>query len=273
MAGVDEETQKESMRESMKAMIGLDFNDAPARIATLGIRAAEKLYPGVDPFKKVKQETTQEALGLYRSIKPGAMELMAAMDPVARIRYCAKLSAAGNIIDFGISSDFDLEGTLKETMAGDLAIDSSEELYKAITEGDTFLLVSDNAGEIVFDRFLLDEVLRLGKQVYVSVKSGPVLNDAERVDAEAAGVADPIKIIETGSASLGVIYQECSREFMEIFKDADVVLSKGQANYETLDDAPRDVFFILRAKCPVLARPIGVPTGSSVLIHYPGPEV
>jgi hypothetical protein len=273
MAGVDEETQKESMRESMKAMIGLDFNDAPARIATLAIRAAEKLYPGVDPFKKLKQETTREALGLYSTIKPGAIKLMEAMDPVERIRHCAKLSAAGNIIDFGVTSDFDLEATLRETMAGDLAIDCSEELCKAIDEGETFLLVSDNAGEIVFDRFLLDEALRLGKRVYVSVKSGPVLNDAERVDAVAAGIEDPIRMIETGSASLGVIYEECSREFMEIFRDADVVLSKGQANYETLDDAPRDVFFILRAKCPVLARPIGVATGSSVLIHYPGPEV
>ena len=69
----------------------------------------------------------------------------AAMEPVERIRHCAKLSAAGNIIDFGVTSDFDLEGTLKETMAGDLAIDCSEELYKAIAEGETFLLVSDNA--------------------------------------------------------------------------------------------------------------------------------
>jgi uncharacterized protein with ATP-grasp and redox domains len=272
MVGVDEETQKESMREAMKALVGLDFSDAPALIATRAIRAAERLYPGVDPFERVKRETTAEALGLYESIKPGAMELMAAMGPVDRLKYCAKLGAAGNIIDFGISSDFDLEATLKETMEGDLAIDCSKELHEAITRAKTFLLVSDNAGEIVFDRFLLDEVLRLGKQVYVSVKSGPVLNDAVRSDAEAAGIADPIKVIETGSASLGVIYRECSREFMEIFRDAGVVLSKGQANYETLDDAPRDVFFILRAKCPVLARPIGVATGSSVLIHYPGPE-
>jgi len=259
------------MREAMKALAGLDYNDAPAMIATRAIRAAERLYPGVDPFERLKRETTSEALGLYRSIKPGTMELMAKMGPVERIRHCAKLSAAGNIIDFGVTSDFDLEATLKDTMAGDLAIDCSEELYRAIAEGETFLLVSDNAGEIVFDRFLLDEALRLGKQVYVSVKSGPVLNDAERSDAEAAGIADPIRIIETGSASLGVIYRECSREFMEVFRDSDVVLSKGQANYETLDDAPRDVFFILRAKCPVLAGPIGVPTGSSVLIHYPGP--
>jgi uncharacterized protein with ATP-grasp and redox domains len=269
MAGLDEAAQKEAARRAMKVLAELDHGAPAAIIATKAIRAAEALYRGMDPFEKIRHETTLEALAMYDAIKPEVMARLSAMEPVERIRYCAKLSAAGNIIDFGLSSEFDLKATLQDTLAGDLAIDHSESLYDAIAKTDSFLLISDNAGEIVFDRFLLDEAVRLGKEVYVSVKSGPILNDAVREDAVAAGIDDPIRIVETGSSSLGVVLEECSEEFTELFWNAGVVLSKGQANYETLDVAARSVFFILRVKCPVLAGPINVPTGASILMASP----
>lgn len=80
-----------------------------------------------------------------------------------------------------------------------------------------------------------------------------------------AGITEPVKVIETGSSSLGIVFEECSEEFREIFWSAGVVLSKGQANYETLDVAARSVFFIQRAKCPIVAQELGVPAGTSVL--------
>ena len=198
------------------------------------------------------------------------MREMASLDPVGRIRLCAKLAAAGNIIDFGISSQFDLKGTLEDTLARDLAVDHSAELYEAISSSTEVLVVGDNAGEIVFDRFLLDEIVRLGKTAYLSVKSGPILNDAVRRDAVAAGIGDPIRIVETGASSLGVMLEECSPEFVDLFTWAGVVISKGQANYETLDDAARPVFFVLRVKCPVISAPMGISPGTSiVLAHLP----
>jgi uncharacterized protein with ATP-grasp and redox domains len=248
MAGLDEESQKRAVKEAMRVLAAEDHDTSPAVIATKAIRAGEKFYPGIDPFEEIKWETTVEALAMYEHIRPGVMEDLSGMEPVERIRHCAKLAAAGNIIDFGVSSEFDLEGTLRETLM--------------------FLLISDNAGEIVFDRFLLDEAVRLGNEVYVSVKSGGILNDAIFEDAVRAGIRQPLKIIETGSSSLGLILEECTGEFKDLFTRAGVVLSKGQANYETLDDAARSVFFILRAKCPVLAGYMGVPTAASVLMHH-----
>jgi len=269
MAGLDDEAQKEAARAAMRVLAELDHDAAPAVIATGALRAAEALYGGKDAFEKIKRETTAEALALCEAIKPDMMRQMAALGPVERMRLCAKLAAAGNIIDFGISSDFDLKATLEDTLARDLAVDHSAELYNAILAADEVLLIGDNAGEIVFDRFLLDEIVRLGRSVYLSVKSGPILNDAVRKDAVAAGIGEPVKVIEIGSSSLGVALEECSPEFIDLFRRAGVVISKGQANnYETLDDASRSVFFILRVKCPVISKPMGIPTGASILLAH-----
>ena len=270
MAGFDGAAQTKAVLEAMRALTRLDHDAPPAVIATRAIRAAQDLYCDGDPFAEIKARTTVEALELYGAVKGDVVSKLSTMEPVDRIRYCAKLAAAGNIIDFGVSSEFDLERTLKETLAGDLAIDHSELLYQAIASGDSMLLISDNAGEIVFDRFLLDEVVGSGKDVYVSVKSGGILNDAVREDAIQAGIKEPIRIVETGSDGLGIVLEDCSDEFRDIFFRAGVVVSKGQANYETLDDAPRSLFFILRAKCPIIAESMAIPAGASVLNHHPG---
>lgn len=265
MAGLGEEAGARAAEAAERGLAGADLALAPAVIATRAMRAAEHLWRGCDPFLEMKKKNTGEALALYEAVKPDALAVMERMPPVGRIRHAAKLAAAGNIIDFGVGTEFDLEATLAETLATPLAIDESERFSRALEAGESLLVVSDNAGEIVFDRFLIDEALRLGKRVRVSVKSGPIINDAMRDDALRAGIAEPVEVIETGSSSLGVVFEECSPEFLEAFRMADVVLSKGQANYETLDDAPRSVFFILRAKCPIVARHLSVPAGGSVL--------
>lgn len=268
MAGLDEEAQKQAAQAAMRVLADLDHDAPPAIIATRAIRASEQLYKGIDPFEKVKHESTADALAMYEKIKPDVGSQLSEMEPVERIRYCAKLAAVGNIIDFGMSSEFDLEGTLAETMERGLFVDDSDKLYREIMATESLLLISDNAGEIVFDRFLLDEAVGLGKRVYVSVKSGGILNDAVYKDAVQAGIADPIHVVETGSDSLGLILDECTAKFRDLFFSAGVVISKGQANYETLDDATRSIFFILRAKCPIVARLMNVPTGASVLISH-----
>lgn len=265
MAGLGEAAEQRAVAEARQALVGIAPSVPPAIVATTAIRAAEVLYPGIDPFLEMKVRTTQEALALYERIRPGVAADLERMGPVDRVRLCAKLAAVGNIIDFGVGLEFDLERTLAETLAVDLARDESERLYEALAASDSLLVVSDNAGEIVFDRFLADEAARLGKQVYLCVKSGPVLNDAMREDADRGGIIRPIEVVETGSSSLGIVFEECSPEFRGVFRRAGVVLSKGQANYETLDEADRTVFFILRAKCPIVARELGVPAGASVL--------
>ncbi len=267
LAGVDEATQMKALKRAVEALAEADLSRPPAVLATRAILASGEVYNQDDPYRQEKKRTTEEALRLYDEIKPAVEAEMAAMDPVARISHAAKLAAAGNIIDFGIGKPFDIEATLRDTLENGFAVDDSAKLHDALQGAGSFLLISDNAGEIVFDRFLIDEVLGMGKRVLVSVRSKGILNDAVREDVVMAGVTDPVEIIETGTGSLGLMLDEVSDEFAAEFERAGVVLSKGQANYETLNDIERSMFYILRIKCPVIGDGMGLPNGVSVLMH------
>jgi hypothetical protein len=267
LAGVDQETQMKALKRATEALADADFSQPPAVLATLAILASGEVYDQDDPYREEKKRTTEEALHLYEQIKPQADAEMANMDPVSRISYASKLAAAGNIIDFGIGKPFDIEATLKDTLENGFAVDHSEHLYEALRGTGSFLLISDNAGEIVFDRFLIDEALKMGKRVVVSVRSKGILNDAVREDAVVAGITDPVEIIETGTGSLGLMLDETSEEFRGEFDRAGVVLSKGQANYETLNDVTRSMFYILRIKCHVIGDGMELPNGVSVLMY------
>jgi uncharacterized protein with ATP-grasp and redox domains len=267
LAGVDEATMMKALKRAVEALAEEDMTRPPAVLATRAILASGEVYDQDDPYREEKIRTTQEALHLCEEIRPRVAAEMEGMDPVARLSYAAKLAAAGNIIDFGIGQPFDIEATLKDTLENGFAVDHSDRLYDALRGDGSFLLISDNAGEIVFDRFLLDEILGMGKRVLVSVRSRGILNDAVREDVVAAGIGEPVEIVETGTGSLGLMLDEASDEFRRVFDGAGVVLSKGQANYETLNDVGRSMFYILRIKCPVIGDGMGLPNGVSVLMH------
>ncbi|MGQ9603393.1 MAG: damage-control phosphatase ARMT1 family protein [bacterium] len=266
VAGLDHGAQIIAARRAMQALMELNGVEPPAVIATAAIRASQDLYGDIDPFAGVKWESTIEALVMYQRIKPEIEKKMAYLGAIERMRLCAKLAAAGNIIDFGVGSQYDLKGALTQILEGDLAIDETERFWNAFSNSDSLLLISDNAGEIVFDRFILDEASALGKKVFLSVKSKGILNDATTEDALRAGISNPVNIIGTGSGSLGIILEECSSGFKKVFEEAGVVIAKGQANFETLDDCNRQLFFILRAKCPIVAARLGIAVGSSAFV-------
>jgi len=132
----------------------------------------------------------------------------------------------------------------------------------ALSRAGQVLSLADNAGETVFDRLLIET---LHAPVLYAVKRGPILNDATREDALAAGVHRVADIVTTGSDAPGTILDRCSEEFRRFYDTAELVIAKGQANYETLSDQGPKVFFLLQAKCPVIARDAGVPVGSIIL--------
>ncbi len=106
-----------------------------------------------------------------------------------------------------------------------------------------------------------------GKKVYFGVRGRPVINDVVEKDAKRAGIDKVAELVSSGSAVPGTIISKCSEEFNELFRNADIVISKGQGNYEGLSDEEREIFFLLRVKCEVIAGHIGVPVGSLVLMR------
>jgi hypothetical protein len=136
-------------------------------------------------------------------------------------------------------------------------------LERAVADADSVLFLADNAGEIVLDRPLLE--LIGASKVTVGVRGSPTINDATVDDARESGLLDRFSVIDNGADIPGTWLPLCSPEFVRHFEGADVVVAKGQGNYETLSDCSRRVFFLLRAKCPAVARDLRVTEGAFVV--------
>ncbi len=215
-----------------------------------------------DPYRKEKRASNTMALAMvpdcYASLK-------ASRDTLAT---GAHLAVAGNIIDLGIGHGFDIHTTLRTAVDTPFVINDIEELRAKLAQARRVLYLGDNAGEIVFDRLFIEVIRELypHADVTFTVKSGPVINDATMADARQTGMTRVCTVMETGGADIGAPLKRVSREFLKAFRAADVIIAKGHGNYETLSDVPaRPLVFILKTKCPVVARSLGVPLGSSVL--------
>ena len=173
-----------------------------------------------------------------------------------------RIAIAGNIIDYGVGDSFDLEQTLERVLEHPFAVDGLAELHRALAMVDSVLYLADNAGETVFDSVLIGLINR---PVTYVVKAGPIVNDATRKDALAAGLGRLVEIVDNGSDAPGTVLTQCSTEFLRRFEQAPSIIAKGQGNYETLSESPAPVFFLLQAKCDIVARDLGVGTGSIVV--------
>lgn len=209
-----------------------------------------------DPYLEIKRESNRHALALYPQWKERTLK---SENPLL---FALKLSIAANSIDFGGSLDFQtkqIPDALENSFKAPLPSDPTEFIHAAKSAKE-ILFLADNAGELVFDRLLLEFLMP--KKITVVVKGGPALNDALMADAQAAGLPGMVEVIENGADLMGTQLPDCSPEFRQRFKNAELIISKGQANYESLEGCPKDIFFLLKVKCALVARHIGFPYGS-----------
>jgi len=182
------------------------------------------------------------------------------------LKAAVRLAIAGNIIDFGVNhslEESDVEKAIDYCLISDFDKTQFESFRKSVTEAQSILYLSDNAGEIVFDRLLIEQ---LGpEKVTLAVKARPVLNDATKEDARVAGLIDLVAVIDNGDDAPGTILETCSGAFRCHFGAADVVIAKGQGNYESLSDVDKNIFFMLKAKCPVIAEHLGCEVDQMIL--------
>ncbi len=253
----DESLQERVLKAIMRKLAGYEGGDPPPKVS-LQIYGTISQETGVeDPYKSKKRKYNRMALELYPRLKEMVER---ADDPLLA---AVKVAIAGNIIDFGVGRPFELE-SLEVLEKLELVVSHYESFRKDLKRAKTILYIGDNAGEVVFDRVLLETIK--GKELFFSVRSGPIINDATIEDAYEAGIDRVASILESGSQVPGTLLDEVSPEFKELFWEADMVISKGQGNFETLDDAPREIYFFLRAKCDVVAGLLGVNVGDTLLI-------
>jgi uncharacterized protein with ATP-grasp and redox domains len=217
----------------------------------------------LDPYRELKERMNRLALAAL----PACRELIAtASDPQGAV---LRIAVAGNLLDAGAKVQIQPEelprmlGTLwDQPLAGD-----PQELFHMAAAAKRILYLADNAGEIVFDRLLI-EALPYDRMT-VAVRGLPVLNDALLGDAILAGIPELVPVIDNGSDAPGTLLSDCSPEFLEHFHGADLIIAKGQGNYETLSQVAAPIFFLFTVKCPLVAAHIGSPTGTLVAKRTP----
>jgi uncharacterized protein with ATP-grasp and redox domains len=257
----DEAAQKVLVDRVLDQLGEIELASTPPQIGDRVHRLVRETLGDGDPYRAFKREATRHALALLPRLEALVAE---SADP---LETAIRLSIAGNIIDAGVSQRYDLWKTVERVLAQPFAIGELAGLRSALAGAASVLYLADNAGETVFDRLL---VPLLGRPVVYAVKGGPILNDATLEDARSAGLEPAAQLLSTGSDAPGTVLERCSEEFREAYRQSELVIAKGQANYETLSEEGPKVFFLLQAKCPIVARDLGVEVGSIVLCRGAG---
>lgn len=256
----DKRIHEQVVRGVLNLSKDLDMTQSPPVTGQQIHRLIRELVRVDDPYHGVKQRFNDVALKLYSKMRQLIIE---SKDP---FKTAVCLAIAGNIIDFGVKSQLqesELEETIEQCLAKEFSGTNLEDFRRAIEQAESILYLADNAGEIVFDRLLIEQLPV--EKVTVAVKGYPVINDATMEDAVIAGLPEIVDVIDNGSDAPGTILQSCSQSFRDYFDKADLIIAKGQGNYETLSDINKNIFFILKAKCPVISRNIGCEVGEMIL--------
>jgi uncharacterized protein with ATP-grasp and redox domains len=253
----DERALRNILDEVGLALAGRSLDVPPPVISQAVYRIIANRLGISDPYEKIKQACIRQALSLV----PGLKRLVAQSPD--RLWTAAKLAIAGNVIDFGANSDFDLRRDIDHILAQDLAVNHYPEFRDRLDKAGRILYLADNAGETVFDRLFIEE---LGKPVIYAVRQSPIINDALIADALESGIGEAAQIISSGVGTPGTVLAFCSSEFLEVYRSADLIISKGQGNFEALSDEDRPIFFLLKIKCDVVARHLGRSKGDIVFM-------
>jgi len=238
----------------------------PAYIGTLRDRAIKQLT-GSDPYKGERHQSNQIALKLL----PRAESIIErSKTGYERFKRACMIAIAGNIIEFDVlGHDFNFEELDKIVFEMRLAIDHTRQIYELTKKAKQILFLLDNAGEIAFDTLLVKELQNLGSKVTVAVKDAPILNDATMNDAKEVGmhrIANELMTI--GTDSIGLIIKDTSQQFRKKLSQADLLIAKGMAHYETITELKlkMPVAYLFRAKCYPVAHSVGVARDSNVAL-------
>jgi uncharacterized protein with ATP-grasp and redox domains len=264
IASTDAAIHRQVLREVLLEAAGWDMS-LPAPVLSQRVHRRLHALTGIaDPYRDAKRRFNELALELLPALRA---KVETAADP---LQAAVRVAIAGNVIDVGVNGNLCeeyIERSLSQSLASPFAGDL-DSFRAAISGAGEILYLADNAGEIVFDRLLVERLP--AQRITVAVRGAAVLNDATLADARVAGLDRIARVIDNGSDAPGTILRECSAAFRERFESADVIIAKGQGNFETLVGGPGNIFFLLKIKCPVVAAHTGLDIGTQALIQHCG---
>ena len=241
---LDDATSKKVLDRSAQILIDHDLTYTPPQIAKDIYRAIAEITGVDDPVSIAKERATKEALKVDTSF-------------VQSIPDALKLSAIGNVIDFGAQSQFDLNETIQKQFSLPFALDDTSGFIKELEEAREIVVIGDNTGEHIFDKLLIEMIQKeYDAKVHYFVRGTPIINDVTIKEAQI--LSSCASIVDTGVETPGYDLKEANAASREIFDRADIVLAKGMGNFESLYQlAQRPIYFLFIVKCNVIAEAIG----------------
>lgn len=261
LSTTDEAQRERLLRHLLSDIAVADWSAVPVALSQAMQRTVRAETGALDPYRALKERMNRTALELLPGLEAA---LHRQPDPRAA---AVRLAIAGNLLDAGSKNRIepeDLPRHLQSIWTAPL-VGPVEDFFRAAEKARKILYLADNAGEIIFDRLLV-EALPPGR-VTVAVRGRPVINDATLEDAEVAGLTRIATVIDNGSDAPGTLLDDCSDAFRSCFANADMVIAKGQGNYETLCQTPGNLWFLLTVKCPVIGACVGAQVGTHVLTN------
>jgi damage-control phosphatase, subfamily I len=217
----------------------------------------------LDPYEEIKRESTYEAQRLLPMVEKHAGKRYSGLQKLI------EMAIVGNMIDYGAFHDISIEDFIIHALNAPYFKLEIDAFSKDLKGSKKILYIADNAGEIVFDAILIEKIKKMGKDITVAVRGEPIINDVTYQDAVNAGIDKHAKIISTGARIPGIILDKCSKEFIKKYNDADLVIAKGQGNFETLyfeTKKPKKLYYLFVVKCNSVARLISANVKEKVLM-------
>ena len=249
MVTSDETTLQQVMKKVLYSVSQFDMSLTPPEMGQIIHRIIREEVNSSDPYFEIKELSTLRALELSEQAKSVISKAESPFECAVRF------SIAANIMDFGVQSTWDeshIMASFEKAEQMPIDVSTVEKLYLDISNAKKVLVLGDNAGEVVFDRLLIEQFPGDAEVIY-AVKDSPVINDVTIYEATQSGIPAVARIISNGADIMGTAINQCSEEFIKEFNSADVVISKGQGNFETLNTNLRKIYFVLQVKCQVIA--------------------
>ncbi|MCG8453029.1 MAG: ARMT1-like domain-containing protein [Spirochaetales bacterium] len=259
-AQLNREEEVALLQSTFATLSTQDFSGNPVELFAQLCELFRKKTGDDDPYRGIRQRFNTSILTMESQFYH---QVEQAQDS---FREAVKLAVVGNIIDFAGGKEITealVHQRILDVEHEGLARDDCDALVQDLNEAHTLLLLGDNCGEIVFDKVFLRYVKKRWPhlQVHYGVRGGAILNDSIRADAEDVGIGDWAQIIDNGDRAPGTLLHRVSPEFLQVFEAADVVMAKGQGNFESLHDAPRKIHFLFMSKCPAVCKITGTQVG------------
>lgn len=262
----DEREKYTYMKEVLQIMLDTPYEATPPVIEYKANQLLAKVTGIEDFHKESKDYFNHKILGMEDQIES---ILASSQNPLLD---ALRIALAGNIIDFGTVEDitFDkVKELIKQTLKQVIDMDAFENLKSDLSKKKKLLYLGDNVGEIVLDKIFIQYISTHFPNIEVvfATRGTAISSDVLEEDAYAVGMDQYASIINNGSGLPGTDLTQTSSEFNQYFNQAEVIIAKGQGNFETLYGTDANIYYLFLSKCPIISNTLKVELYSPMLVH------